>query len=246
MRKVVFYFALVALCASLFVSCQKNPVYLKGYLYEVELRVNYGTADDVNKVSNELKAVVGDDGSLLRPVLNAPADDKMKAGCAAVQQKYANGGLNSVYFKFVLKKTTTDSDPNAAQSRVVEELGEYAFGDALKHPYAFYAYGSDIEDAKKKLREMKDQLSEEDYKACGQTLYGVDTAFKNNFKDFMYSPYFVSDENDTAIKGLGDDLYAEYAAKKNAVIFTYVIGRTDVITGQTTELWKKAFPINLE
>lgn len=245
MKKAFILAAGTLLCALSLVSCKSNPVYKKGYLYEVVLNVNYGKAEDVNKVGQELKAVVGDDGSPVRAVLNAPADDKMKNGCAAIQQKYAAGGLNSVYFSFILRKTTTDPDPASAHPKVVEDLAEYAFGDALKNAYAFYSYGSDVEDAKTKLKEMKSQLSDDDYKACGQTLIGVETAFKNLFQPFMYDPYFVSADNDNAIKTAADKLYTEYTAKKNAVIFTYVIGRKDLLSGETVELWKKAFPVNL-
>lgn len=244
MKKTILLVVSAVVLAMSMVSCKSDPVYLKSYYYEVRLSVNYGTSADVNKVLADLNAVVGDDGSNMRSTISAPADEKMKSGCAAVQQKYATG-LTSVYFSFILQRITLDSNPNAASQRIIDELAIYEFGDALQHPYAFYDYSSDIETAKATWRSMKDQLSEEDYKECGKTLLGVETAFKNKFSEFNMSPYFVSDDNDNAIKGLGDDFYAEYSVKKNVVDYTYVISRTDLLSGEVTKLWEKTFKANL-
>ena len=242
MKNTILFAVSAAVLALSMVSCKSDPVYLKSYFYEVKLSVNYGTSDEVNKVLADLNAVVGDDGSNMRSTISAPIDEKMKSGCAAVQQKYATG-LNSVYFSFILQRITLDATPNTAN--IIDELALYEFGDALQHPYAFYDYSSDIEDAKTKWRGLKDTLSEDDYKACGKTLIAVETAFKNKFSEFNMSPYFVSDDNDNAIKGLGDDFYAEYSVKKNAVDYTYVISRTDLRSGEVTKLWEKTFKANL-
>lgn len=243
MKKTILLAVSAVVLALSMVSCKSDPIYLKSYYYEVRLSVNYGTSADVNKVLADLNAVVGDDGSNMRSTISAPADEKMKSGCAAVQQKYATG-LTSVYFSFILQRITLDSNPNAASQRIIDELALYEFGDALQHPYAFYDYSSDIETAKATWRSMKDQLSEEDYKECGKTLLGVETAFKNKFSEFNMSPYFVSDDNDNAIKGLGDDFYAEYSVKKNVVDYTYVISRTNLLSGEVTKLWEKTFKAN--
>ena len=246
--KKVLILAAAALCALGLSSCQnqETTTYHKGYFYEVSLNVNYGTTDDINLVASELKAVVGDNGSSVRATMSSPADAQMKAGCEAVQKKYKDSGeLESVYFTFVLSKITLDPDPNGTP-RVVEQLAEYAFGAALKDNYAFYSYSSDVEDAKATLRSQKDQLGE-NYAAYMQTLYGIETAFYNKFKSFMYVPFPVSEENDGLAKKAGDDLYAEHSVKQNAVAFTYIVYRKDFVSGQTTELkhWTYA-PSNAE
>ena len=243
MKKTILLAASAVIMALSLVSCKSDPIYLKSYFYEVKLTVAYGTNEDINKIQSELNAVVGDNGSSIRSTLSSPVDDKMKSGCAAIQQKYA-GKLNSVYFTFILRRITLDSDPKAAYEKTIDELALYEFGDALQHPYAFYDYTSNTKDALATLKTMKDNMPEEDYKACGQTLYGVETAFKNEFSKFNLSPYFVSDENDNAVKKLGDDFFAEYSAKKNAVEYKFVIYRTDLRSAEVTKLWEKTFPAN--
>ncbi len=243
MKKTILLAASAVIMALTLVSCKNDPIYLKGYYYEAKLSVFYGTKEDLNKVQTELNAVVGDNGSGVRSTLSSPVDEKMKSGCAAIQQKYA-GKLNRVYFSFILQRITLDSNPNAAQQKTIDELALYEFGDALQHSYAFYDYTSNTKDALATLKTMKDNMPEEDYKACGQTLYGVETAFKNEFSKFNLSPYFVSDENDNAIKKLGDDFFAEYSAKKNAVEYKFIIYRTDLRSAEVTKLWEKTFPVN--
>ena len=244
MKKTILFAALAALCSCMLSSCQSDPIYHKSYFYEVVVNVNYGVTAEVNKVGKELMDVVGDDGSNYRSTLSSPQDAQMKAGCEAIQKKYAtNNSLTSKYFSFILRKITLDSDPDSKTPRLIEEIAEYGFGAALKEPYAFYNYESDIKDARSRLDAMESQMDKDTFKACYQTLIGVETAFKNKFSDIWYSPFCVRTSDDTA-KGYGDSLYDEYSTKKNAVIYTYIIYRTDLLTGEKTTIWKKAFPIN--
>ena len=239
MKKAILFFALAAVCA---LSCTPVHLYYTTYSYEAKLGYGYGTEDDIQLITSKLNDVIGPDATFEKG-LRSPADDKMKAGFAAVEKEYA-GKLKSVYFTFTLVKTTVNSDPSK-DSRVIENLGIYQFGDAVQHPYAFYTYSSDHSDAMAKLKAMKDQLSAEDYKTYGHTLASLENAFKKQFEEVKYSPYFVSDSNDAVAKKWGDDFYTEYSAQKSAVETTYTISRKDLITEEVVVLWQKTFPVNL-
>ena len=239
MKKTILFFALAAVCV---LSCTPVHLYYQSYSYEAKLGYSYGTKDDIQLITSKLNDVIGPDATYEKG-LRSPVDDKMKAGFAAVEKEYA-GKLTSVYFTFTLVKTTINTDPSL-DSRVIEELGTYQFGDAVQHPYAFYIYSSDHSDAMAKLRAMKDQLSAEDYKTYGKTLAGIENAFKTQFDEVKYSPYFVSDDNDAVAKKWGDDIYTEYSAQKNAVETTYTISRRDLITAEEVILWQKTLPVNL-
>ena len=220
------------------VSCQPEMHYYTTYMYEAKLTVNYGTTEDVNRVGEQLKSALNNGR-----VLFSPADETIKESCAAIQKQYQEGKVNSVYFKYVIYKHTQNSASD--QSPQVEELAAYEFGEALNKPYAFYVYVSDITDARARLREFRGKIDDELYKECGQLLLGIETAFSKLFEPFSGLPYEVTDDNDKKIKEAADDLFDEYSSRKNGVIFTYIVARKDVRTLEATELWKKAFPINV-
>lgn len=242
MKKKILFFALAAVCAALFSSCTPIKQYFKSYSYEAKLIVNYGTDADIQKVSDELKAVIGD--ATLEKGLSSPADDRMKSGFEAVEKKYSGKLEKSAYFTFKLIKTTIDPAPDTP-AKVEEELGEYKFGNALQHPYAFYNYTSDHADAVARLKAKKGTIAEEDYTACGQTLFSIEDKFKTGLADYNTHPWLVSNENDDYIKKLAEDIAAEFAESKTAVDFTYAVGRVDMFTKEATILWQKTFKANL-
>lgn len=225
------------LCALL--SCQPVHIYKTTYMYEVKLVTEYGVKEDVTSISNQLNAAVNPG-----TILSSPDDERIKQACSDIQKRYQENKPKSVYFKFLINKKTLDPSPDGAY--VTEELATYEFGDALIHPYAFYRYGSDILDARENIRPLRETMDSELYKECGQTLYAVETAFSNLFSPFQNLPYLVSEENDEKIKKAVDEIYDDITTMKNAVIFTYIIARYDIRTLEPTELWKKAFPINLD
>ena len=247
MKKLLFFAAMAALCVSSLVSCTEHHD-ITSYQYRIVLELKYASPDaDVQKVSNDLIAVIGSDGCFGKGNLYSPMDSQAKDGCAAVQKKYADNpnSLTSVYMRFSLRKVTIT--PGVTTSIDGDEIGSYEFGDALVHPYAFYTYSTSIQEATITLQGMKENMDAEVYKECGQTLLGLKTQFSKYFDDpdIAYYPYLQSDENDKIIKDKCDELWAKYADHKNAVSFYISAGRVGLLDKKVVELWRKTFEPNV-
>lgn len=257
-NETILFAALAAVCACIISSCQSEPVYLKSYFYEVALNplVNYGTQSEIAAVGSELMAVVGDDGGSYRGTLSSPQDAQMKAGCEAIQKKYAAKNMGSIYFSFILRKITLDSNPESKTPKLVEEIAEYGFGDAMKNDYVFFVYTSNYTEAYAAFKEkMKGQEGSELYKEYGQTYLAI----KQAFTDFLDTkgeggsaaitdrPWKPSEGNLKFIKDGCDIIYNNNKDKKLPASLHYDVYTVDFFDNtKVTLIWQQTFEANVE
>ena len=190
-------------------------------------------------------------------------DDLMKAACEAVKKAYADKVPNSIYMKFDLYRI----DSEAGQSEMAEIIGSYELGQALTKPYVTYSIVTNHDEAYKALKTKQASLDTKVYEATFNTLktlvglhtvvtdtlssgaistkyYDLHSVFEDHFKDMFGNLYLDSENGSNTIISYCDSVADSYANDTLTVEAVVAIQKTNFLTNECADVWRKTFQSN--
>ena len=190
-------------------------------------------------------------------------DDLMKAACEAVKKAYADKVPNSIYMKFDLYRI----DSEAGQSEMAEIIGSYELGQALTKPYVTYSIVTNHDEAYKALKTKQASLDTKVYEATFNTLktlvglhtvvtdtlssgaistkyYDLHSVFEDHFKDMFGNLYLDSENGSNTIISYCDSVADSHANDTLTVEAVVAIQKTNFLTNECADVWRKTFQSN--
>lgn len=190
-------------------------------------------------------------------------DDLMKAACEAVKKAYADKVPNSIYMKFDLYRI----DSEAGQSEMAEIIGSYELGQALTKPYVTYSIVTNHDEAYKALKTKQASLDTKVYEATFNTLktlvglhtvvtdtlssgaistkyYDQHSVFEDHFKDMFGNLYLDSENGSNTIISYCDSVADSHANDTLTVEAVVAIQKTNFLTNECADVWRKTFQSN--
>lgn len=190
-------------------------------------------------------------------------DDLMKAACEAVKKAYADKVPNSIYMKFDLYRI----DSETGQSEMAEIIGSYELGQALTKPYVTYSIVTNHDEAYKALKTKQASLDTKVYEATFNTLktlvglhtvvtdtlssgaistkyYDLHSVFEDHFKDMFGNLYLDSENGSNTIISYCDSVADSHANDTLTVEAVVAIQKTNFLTNECADVWRKTFQSN--
>ena len=190
-------------------------------------------------------------------------DDLMKAACEAVKKAYADKVPNSIYMKFDLYRI----DSEAGQSEMAEIIGSYELGQALTKHYVTYSIVTNHDEAYKALKTKQASLDTKVYEATFNTLktlvglhtvvtdtlssgaistkyYDLHSVFEDHFKDMFGNLYLDSENGSNTIISYCDSVADSHANDTLTVEAVVAIQKTNFLTNECADVWRKTFQSN--
>jgi hypothetical protein len=190
-------------------------------------------------------------------------DDLMKAACEAVKKAYADKVPNSIYMKFDLYRI----DSETGQSEMAEIIGSYELGQALTKPYVTYSIVTNHDEAYKALKTKQASLDTKVYEATFNTLktlvglhtvvtdtlssgaistkyYDQHSVFEDHFKDMFGNLYLDSENGSNTIISYCDSVADSHANDTLTVEAVVAIQKTNFLTNECADVWRKTFQSN--
>ena len=190
-------------------------------------------------------------------------DDLMKAACEAVKKAYADKVPNSIYMKFDLYRI----DSEAGQSEMAEIIGSYELGQALTKPYVTYSIVTNHDEAYKALKTKQASLDTKVYEATFNTLktlvglhtvvtdtlssgaistkyYDQHSVFEDHFRDMFGNLYLDSENGSNTIISYCDSVADSHANDTLTVEAVVAIQKTNFLTNECADVWRKTFQSN--
>lgn len=215
------------------------------------------------EVQDALNAAIKYDGTAYTHYSDRQ-DELMKAACEAVRAEYAGKVANSIYMKFTLYRI----DSEAGKSEMAEIIGSYELGQALTQPYVTYSVESNHDEAYEALKQMQTTLKPGVYQATLatlKTLVGVHTTvsdtlssgvittkymnqhsvFENHYQEFIGNLYLDTENRSNAIITYCDSVADSHANDTLAVEAVVAIQKTNFLTNERADVWRKAFKSNV-
>lgn len=190
-------------------------------------------------------------------------DDLMKAACEAVKKEYADKVPNSIYMKFDLYRI----DSEGGNSEMAEIIGSYELGQALTKPYVTYSIVTNHDEAYKALKTKQASLDTKVYEATFNTLktlvglhtvvtdtlssgaistkyYDLHSVFEDHFKDMFGNLYLDSENGSNTIISYCDSVADSHANDTLTVEAVVAIQKTNFLTNECADVWRKTFQSN--
>ena len=272
MRKFLMTLAALICCVmttTVFTACgdEDTPT---TYRYQVALdkrssqyvdQVLYNATEE-KEVLDALNQAIKYDGTVYTHY-SEKQDDLMKAACEAVKKAYADKVPNSIYMKFDLYRI----DSEAGQSEMAEVIGSYELGQALTKPYVTYSIVTNHDDAYKALKTKQASLDTKVYEATFNTLktlvglhtvvtdtlssgaistkyYDQHSVFEDHFKDMFGNLYIDSENGSNTIISYCDSVADSHANDTLTVEAVVAIQKTNFLTNECADVWRKTFQSN--
>lgn len=273
MKKMMMMLAAILCCVmttAVFTACDDEDTPTT-YRYQIALdtrscyfgdRLLYNVAEE-KEVLNALNIAIKYDGTIYKHYSDRQ-DELMKAACEAVKEAYADKVPNSIYMKFDLYRV----DSEAGKSEMAEIIGSYELGQALTKPYVTYSIVTNHDEAYAELKVKQPTLSTDVYQATLatlETLVGVHTettdtlssgvistknvdqysVFEKHYKDMFNDLYPDTENGSSTIRTYCDSVAASHANDILAVDAVVAIQKTNFLTNESADVWRKAFKANV-
>ena len=273
MKKMMMMLAAILCCVmttAVFTACDDEDTPTT-YRYQIALdtrscyfgdRLLYNIAEE-KEVLNALNIAIKYDGTMYQHYSNRQ-DELMKAACEAVKKEYAGKVPNSVYMKFDLYRI----DSQVGESEMAEIIGSYELGQALTKSYVIYSIVTNHDEAYKALAEKKPTLAPDVYQATLttlKTLVGIHTeitdtlssgvvstkqvdqysVFEKHYKDLFNDLYLDTENGSNVIITYCDSVATSHANDTLAVDAIVAIQKTNFLTNESADVWRKAFKSNI-
>ena len=272
MKKFLMTLAALVCCVmttAVFTACgdEDTPT---TYRYQIALdkrssqyvdQILYNAAEEKD-VLDALNQAIKYDGTVYTHY-SEKQDDLMKAACEAVKKAYADKVPNSIYMKFDLYRI----DSEAGQSEMAEIIGSYELGQALTKPYVTYSIVTNHDEAYKALKTKQASLDTKVYEATFNTLktlvglhtvvtdtlssgaistkyYDQHSVFEDHFKDMFGNLYLDSENGSNTIISYCDSVADSHANDTLTVEAVVAIQKTNFLTNECADVWRKTFQSN--
>ena len=254
MKKIILLAATAVAVAMTIFSCTPTDVQkIAGYSYVIKTeKAVWYVEDERNAITADLYAAIGYKGDPVKIYLNNQ-DNQMINACNAVKAKYEGRELKTVYLKFVLYRSTSNTPTPQADAAIAT----YEFGDALKRDWVWYNYTSNHDEVYAEFQKvMRDEtvMTRDEAILYSHGMMALSNDWKNLWNGTTYKevdflrPYADTEANKNAMQGWVEKVYTDYYANEQYATYmiwddiTYKVTKENVITAQTSEILSKTFP----
>lgn len=272
MKKILMTLTAILCCVmttAVLTACDDEDTTTYRYQIALDLRSSKYVDKDLydateeQKVLDALNQAIKYDGTIYKHYSDRQ-DELMKAACEAVKEAYADKVPNSIYMKFDLYRV----DSEAGKSEMAEIIGSYELGQALTKPYVTYSIVTNHDEAYAELKVKQPTLSTDVYQATLatlETLVGVHTettdtlssgvistknvdkysVFEKHYKDMFNDLYPDTENGSSTIRTYCDSVAVSHANDILAVDAVVAIQKTNFLTNESADVWRKAFKANV-
>jgi len=272
MKKILMTLTAILCCVmttAVLTACDDEDTTTYRYQIALDLRSSKYVDKDLydateeQKVLDALNQAIKYDGTIYKHYSDRQ-DELMKAACEAVKEAYADKVPNSIYMKFDLYRV----DSEGGKSEMAEIIGSYELGQALTKPYVTYSVVTNHDEAYAELKVKQPTLSTDVYQATLttlETLVGVHTettdtlssgvistknvdqysVFEKHYKDMFNDLYPDTENGSSTIRTYCDSVAASHANDILAVDAVVAIQKTNFLTNESADVWRKAFKANV-